>query len=229
MDAAPKNVLPERDPNANLSLDLDYLLTEIVHCDYQYCPKLEDMHKEAIMLAAEMYEMPLHFDLVQCIEDQTDPESKMCIPQMKTLVRRCTPIVDNLLRKKRVSTFPDDYLQNYDGTNYPGAFWFEGAGDIWRRMTHGGRDINVESCNVISEASEKCLRDPTKPRDYCFRLYGHSLACRPGVHCPYLRWPIMKCLEAVDDRPDFQALSKCMKQVPHFSRCEVGYVPADDY
>ena len=54
---------------------LDYVTTEIVHCDDEFCPDLKDMMMDALLIAAEIKEPKLEAELRQCQTSysQSDP------------------------------------------------------------------------------------------------------------------------------------------------------------
>ena len=118
----------------------------------------------------------------------------------------------------------NDPLQGYDGIKYGSPFWFEGAGDIWRRTTHKSKRVSVKDCAKVKKDSEECLADPQKPNDYCYRLYGHALACEPGTNCPYLRFPILKCLQEAHV-VDYAKVKSCVEAIPNYAACIKGFVP----
>eukprot|EP00461_Guttulinopsis_vulgaris_P007727 UN07777 len=71
---------------------------------------------------------------------------------------------------------------------------------------------------------KQCLADPSKPQDYCYRLYGHSLVCESGVNCDYLRFPMMQCLQT-HAIPDYEALKNCMQSIPNYTKCTKAPAP----
>lgn len=136
---------------------------------------------------------------------------------------RVQPFVRDTVERKRQAISPDP-LADYDGTQYMAPFWFEGAGDIWRRTDHGSRRYSLKSCGDVKVSSENCLTDPTKPNDYCLRLYGHAVICEAGYNCPYLRFPMMKCIQE-GHLGDYLRLKGCVESLPNYSACLRGYVP----
>ena len=51
---------------SNAADQLDYITTEIVHCDDEFCPDLKDMMMDALLIAAEIKEPQLEAQLRQC-------------------------------------------------------------------------------------------------------------------------------------------------------------------
>lgn len=203
--------------------DLDFAITSIVNCDNEYCADLKDMLMDATFSLVQLQHPQLHADLERCAEQgRSDDE---CIPIFIDSVNRVQPYLHSLIDRKRQATQPDP-LQAYDGVKYGSPFWFEGAGDIWRRIAHQSKIATVKDCARVRADSEQCLADPSKPNDYCFRLYGHALVCEPGVNCPYLRFPLMKCLQETH-QTDFQRLKNCAESIPNFHPCTRGYVPQE--
>ena len=125
-----------------------------------------------------------------------------------------------LIERKRLTISPDP-LKYYNGINYLSPFWFEGAGEIWRRVSHGSSKVSVRDCLRIRRDSEQCLQDSTQSEEYCFRLYAQQAICESGTHCPYLRFPLMKCLSSSQTRPQ---IDECLTNVPNFTDCKHAYV-----
>jgi hypothetical protein len=48
------------------SAHLDYISSEIVHCDDEFCPDLKDMVMDALLCAAEVKEPQLYNELINC-------------------------------------------------------------------------------------------------------------------------------------------------------------------
>lgn len=200
---------------------LDYVTTEIVHCDDEFCPDLKDMMMDALLIAAEIKEPKLEAELRQCqtTYSQSDPR---CDRLFMQLISKVNPWVFELVQKKRQSISPDP-LQGYDGIKFGSPFWYEGAGDIWRRVSHGSKLVSVKDCERVRNVAEECLRNPANANDYCYRLYGHSLVCEAGVNCPYLRFDFIRCLQE-HHLTDFAAVRNCVENVPQYKPCTKGYV-----
>ena len=138
------------------------------------------------------------------------------------VISKVNPWVFELVQKKRQSISPDP-LQGYDGIKFGSPFWYEGAGDIWRRVSHGSKLVTVKDCERVRNIAEECLRNPANANDYCYRLYGHSIVCEAGVHCPYLRFDFIRCLQE-HHLTDFAAVRNCVENVPQYKPCTKGYV-----
>lgn len=67
--------LPMSNTRSNAADQLDYITTEIVHCDDEFCPDLKDMMMDALLIASEIKEPKLEAELRQCqtTYSQTDP------------------------------------------------------------------------------------------------------------------------------------------------------------
>lgn len=207
----------------NPEVDLDFAVTEIVHCDDEFCPELKELFLDALFDILEIKFPDKHKALVRCSEQgRSDAE---CAPIFMDAMTYANPIAFDLIEKKRQAISPDP-LQGYDGLQYGSPFWFEGAGEVWRRMAHGSRRTTVRSCEKIRTQAEQCLSDPNKSNDYCYRLYTSSLMCVPGVHCPYTRYPFLRCLQNVGTS-NYDQASECIRNVPNYDACMKGFVPPD--
>jgi hypothetical protein len=215
---------PARDPH--VLLDLDYVMTEIIRCDDEFCPDLRDMVTDGVELTIRWKYPEMQEEIEQCASIELHNPKDIHINCQELFIEafnRSAPIFYNTLKKKRQAISPDP-LQNYDGQLYASPFWFEGSGDIWRRIFHGSKRITVSDCEQVRYLAAECLKDPEKSNDFCFRLYGHSMICEAGCHCPYLRFPLLGCLQD-SFHADFHKLRACIETIPHFRECNTGYVP----
>lgn len=207
--------------SSSSNADLDYIISEIIHCDDTFCPDLRDLHMDGLFITMELKFPEIQRDLQQCTEDGRPQDE--CTPICMEGLERANPLFQQSIDRYRQSQHTDP-LQNYDGVKYGSPFWFEGAGEVWRRSAHGSRRVTVKQCEQVRKASDMCLADPTKPNDYCFRLYGHALLCEPGMHCPYLRFPLLNCLQT-STVVDYHRLKACAQAIPNFEQCQQGFVP----
>ena len=204
------------DPNMNM--DLDFVLHEIVQCDNEYCPDLQSMYLDAAILAIKAYYPDKDTLFTQC-EKQGRPDHE-CGAIFNSNLNIVQPQLAGLIERKRLTISPDP-LKYYNGIHYLSPFWFEGAGEIWRRVSHGSTKVSVRDCLRIRRDSEQCFKDGTQSPEYCFRLYAQQAICEPGTHCPYLRFPLMKCLSNSQTQ---QHIDDCLFAVPNFNECKHGYV-----
>lgn len=213
-----------KDPyNSSPTADLDYIISEIVHCDDTFCPDLRDLHMDGLFMMMELKFPEIQQNLQKCTQDGRPQDE--CAPICMDGLERTNPIFQQTIERYRQSQNQDP-LQNYDGIKYGSPFWFEGAGEVWRRMAHGSRRTTVRSCEKIRTQAEQCLSDPNKSNDYCYRLYTSSLMCVPGVHCPYTRYPFLRCLQNVGTS-NYDQASECIRNVPNYDACMKGFVPPD--
>jgi hypothetical protein len=209
-------------PRANINVDIDFIASEIVRADDEFAPDLRDMYMDLSFTLIEARFPQLHQALAECGSGYNLKASPECAAVYIEAMNRIQPFVHDVIERKRQAISPDP-LQNYDGIKYMSPFWFEGAGDVWRRVDHGSRRYSIKSCADVRRNSENCLTDPTKPNDYCFRLYGHALICEPGYNCPYLRFPLMKCIQE-GHISDYARLKNCVEGLPNYAACTRGYV-----
>lgn len=199
----------------------DYLIDHIVRCDDEYCPDLKDLYMDAIFVAMKIKLPEIHDDLIRCTE-QNRPDDE-CGPIFIQGVNRSNPLVYDSVDRHRQATC-EDPLQGYDGLKYTSPFWFEGAGDVWRRLAHGSQLVDVKNCQEINKLAEACVLDTSKPQDYCLRLYGHSAICASGVNCSYTQLPAIRCLQKNND---FETINDCLNKVPNFRTCATKFVPQE--
>jgi hypothetical protein len=205
--------------------DLDYLVTQIIRCDDQYCEGLSDMFMDTILVAIHVKYPEMQRDIEQCI-DEHGLEAKPCTAMFMEAINRVNPMVYDLIEQKRRLISPDPLI-NYDGLQYISPFWFTGAGDIWRRIDGRSKRVNITNCNIVQKNLDECLALPQNKRNNgCFIEYSHAKMCAPGVHCPYLRLPMTQCMynEAINDYRD---LDYCFSTISKFDKCKDGFVPLD--
>jgi hypothetical protein len=178
------------------------------------------------------------FEAIQLVLSHQDPATMTKIVKCtnrEDMVEECTNLYANAFAEHNVAVFKmieqkrqelsPDPLENYDGTLYESPFWFSHAGDIWRRITHGSRTVNVErDCARLKKMADHCLNDDSISHQDCLNIYSHSLACAPGSFCPYLRQPLMTCMHGSGIQ-DYDQMRACINQIPNYTACERGYVP----
>jgi hypothetical protein len=199
-------------------MDLDFILHEIIQCDNEYCADLQSMYLDAAILTIKNYYPEKDALFVQCEKNQR-PDHE-CGAIFNTNLNISQPKLASLLEKKRLTISPDP-LKYYNGIHYLSPFWFEGAGEIWRRVSHGSTKVSVRDCQRIRRDSEQCYKDGKQSPDYCFRLYSQQAICESGTHCPYLRFPLMKCLSQSTNQRE---IDDCLLSVPNYYECKAGYV-----
>lgn len=153
--------------------------------------------------------------------DQTRLPFVECRSMFLDALQKVQPILYSALDRRReaISTEP---LQNYDGFDYQSPFWFEGAGDLWRRKTHGSNRITPRNCMQLKQQARLCLANPQKESRECFLPLASSLTCVAGLNCPDLRLPMIQCI--VDSSTavgNFQKFQDCLSNVAHFKQCSI--------
>lgn len=216
------NMPDPHDVDETLLIDIKNTTDRILHCDNNFCPDAHDTYLDLIFLSMQELFPALSQDVTQCLEERSQSE---CTPLVIEAFNRVGPTVNKRLDQLRQEK-SDDPLKNYDLTRYDTPFWFEGAGEIWRRVTHGSNRVGIRDCTKVHEQAQRCLKDPSKTDSECFTLYGHSLMCEPGVHCPYLRFPMLRCM-GDPAAPNFEALKNCVQTAPNYQRCTREFVPQD--
>jgi hypothetical protein len=208
----------------NPSSDLLFIINQIVECDNRFCPELKDMYSDGLAILMQIKYPEMHRDLIRCSQQgRTELE---CSPFFVEGIARVNPLFHQMVHKRRMQVQPDPLGPSYDGLLYNAPFWFEGAGDIWRRTLNGSVRVSIAECSRIKRESEQCLNDPSKPTDYCFRLYAGAVMCEPGTNCPYMHFPLLRCAQTAPGT-DFQWLNNCFKTIPNFESCTQGFVPID--
>lgn len=211
----------ENDPFA----DLDYLITQIVRCDEQFCEKLPDMHMDTMMVGIGVKYPEIERDMEVCVAEH-GANSKPCNALFLEAVNRINPMIYDLIEQKRRAISVDP-LVNYDGLQYLSPFWFTGAGDIWRRIDGRSKRTTIADCNRVKKRLDECLALPENQRtNHCFDEYASAQICVPGTNCPYLRLPMTQCMYS-EHIEDYRALDHCLSTIPRFQRCQDGFVPAD--
>ena len=205
--------------------DLDYLVTQIVRCDEQFCETLPDMHMDTMLISIHIKYPEIQHDLDTCIAEH-GPGAKPCMALFTEAVNRVNPMVYDLIEQKRRAISPDP-LVNYDGLQYMSPFWFEGSGDIWRRVDGRSKRVSIADCHRVQRRLDDCLALPENQRTTnCFKEYAHVQMCVPGTHCPYLRFPMTQCMFS-ELITDYRGLDHCFSTIPRFQRCQEGFVSLD--
>jgi hypothetical protein len=208
----------------NPQVEIDFLLNEIILCDDQYCPDLPDIYQDLIYTLISTKYPTIADDIRRCTLE--GGEDKDCVPLFIDGSNRVNPLVHELLDGKRQAISPDP-LTSYDGLRYNSPFWFEGAGDVWRRIAHNSSKVSIKDCAKLRQDAERCLADPTKPNDFCYRLYTNDLICEAGVHCTYMRADLLGCTTSTAIG-QYKQLKQCIEAIPNYTPCTRGYVPRRD-
>jgi len=214
-----------QDTERNPSSDLLFIINQIVACDDIYCPELRDMYSDGLAVLMQIKYPEMHRDLVRC--SQQGRSELECSPLFVEGIARVNPLFHQMIHKRRFQIQPDPLNETYDGLLYNAPFWFEGTGDIWRRTLNGSTRISIDNCAEVKAQSEKCLNDPSKPTDYCFRLYSGAVMCESGTNCPYLHFPLLRCAQTTPGS-DFQFLNDCLKRIPNYLGCTNAFVPLEN-
>lgn len=210
--------------------DLNYVLDEIVACDDKHCPWIDELFPDAVMLLMAVRFPEIVRDLSRC-EVAKKPQHE-CTSLFMEGLNRTNPILQDLLERRRGKK--DDPLQGYDPMLYQEPFWFQGVGNIWRRIEHGSKKVTVKNCHYLRREVDQCFKDGKLPGYICERKRGEAQACEAGCYCPYLRYKIFKCLyaptpeyqtEENDKNPSYPEIRGCLEALPNFKPCQRGYVP----
>jgi hypothetical protein len=228
------------------TLTLDQIVTEVVRCDDRFCPEYEYLYMEGVERILHIKWPQLEMDIVRC-RDENRPDEQ-CVPLMKEVMDRAGPVFADAVNQKRLTTMKDPLL-NYSGLQYLHPFWFDGVGEIWRRVAHGSRQYSFKDCKKLLTKSEQCLRrmedeksggtNPLIPKNIekmtplekqtCLRDYSEASACESGTICPYLRIPLILCMSKGDyedpDTVQYKIVQNCFDKLPHYKACQVQYVP----
>ena len=205
----------------NPSSDLLFIINQIVECDNRFCWDLKDMYSDGLGILMQIKYPEMHRDLLRCT--QQGRSELECSPLFVEGIARVNPLFHQMVYKRRLQVQPDPLGPSYDGLLYNAPFWFEGAGEIWRRTMNGSTRVSVRDCDRVKHESEQCLNDPTKPTDFCFRLYAGATMCTPGANCPYLHFPLIKCAQSTPG-VDYQMFNDCVKRITNFEQCSSGHV-----
>jgi hypothetical protein len=209
-------------PQALISEDLNFLLSEIVHCDEVYCYDLRDMIFEAIQLVLSHQDPKTMNKITRCTG--FDDEMEECTELYANAFAQHNPAVFQMIQLKRKELSPDP-LEDYDGTLYESPFWFQYAGDVWRRITHKSKQIDiVRDCARLKRLADQCLKDDEISHKDCLTIYSNSLACAPGAYCPYLRQPLMTCMHG-SGIAEYDLMRDCINKIPNYTPCQVDYTP----
>lgn len=205
--------------------DLDYLVTQIVRCDEQFCHELPEMHMDAVLVSSHLKYPEIQRDIEVCGAEH-GLEAPQCHALFLEALNRVNPILYDLIEQKRRVLSPDPLI-NYDGLQYMSPFWFTGAGDVWRKVDGRSKRTSIANCQLVKKRLDECLALPENKRTTaCVDEYAHAQICAPGIHCPYLRLPMTQCMynDLVDD---YRGIDHCLSTIPKFHRCQDGFVPLD--
>jgi hypothetical protein len=227
--APPPRELPTIDDKS----ELDDYVTDLVRCDDEYCPDFPQLLSESIFEISRLQHPQLYTEMVRCNDellsklklDSNSDYGDVCKEMVVKATQTALPTLDSLCDAKRFSSSPDP-LYGYHGMDFPDPFWFEGAGEVWRRTSSGSVKITIDDCKKVRRVAEQCLLDETKPNDYCFHLYQHAIMCEPGTNCPYLRLPMVRCTY-LHNQVDYKSLKDCIDLLPNVEKCRQGWVPVD--
>lgn len=213
-------------------LSLDEIVTTLVGCDEKFCEDFEYIFMEGIERILHIKWPQLEMDLVRC-RDENRPEHE-CAPLMEEVLERASPIFMDMVNQKRFKISKDP-LANYSGLQYMHPFWFDGVGEIWRRVAHGSRRYSVKDCKDLLLKSEQCLSqydsldNNNGAKGECLRQFSEASACESGTICPYLRIPLLVCMTRTNyDEPtekQFKQVQKCYDELPNYKKCKVQYIP----
>eukprot|EP00461_Guttulinopsis_vulgaris_P001083 UN01083 len=202
-----------------LSDYFDYLCGEMIQCDEAYCPNLVDAYSDAIGLALSLRYEDVLKEVEQCAE-KYGQDAEECDQLNETAAGYAIPIVDDKLEQLRREKY-DKPLQQYHPMMYQSPFWFEGAGNLWRRWDHKG----VEKDQLQSELEElENYAATATDREYTL-LYPHARMARAGLNCFELRPDLLQCLA---DVMNHEATKKCFDAIPNIQQCSTGFNPQSE-
>lgn len=205
---------------------LDTIIRDIVKCDDELCPDyLGRLSLIQNVLLEQRFPRVLS-TYYHCVRTNPDPD-KNCGHIYEGGLERVAPIMNGLLNHERIKTKTDPLL-NYNAAFYLHSFWYQGIGDIWRRVSNESRVVTVADCQTVIRESERCFTDPKKVKDgTCFKLYGEALACETGANCTYLQEPMIACLsrKKIIDSGNYEKMKDCLFDIPNFQLCRTQIVP----
>lgn len=203
--------------------EFDSAMLDIVRCDDMFCPNLDQLYQRAIYVTAQRFDQPLLDGFHECVMTSThDVERHQCRQQFLNIFSKYNE--DMALRIDELrQMYSDDPLSGGNPLEYESPFWFEGAGDVWRRYDHRTPKSGVHNCQKVIQQAEQCLNDATKPNELCYRLYSHALICAPGMFCSSLRMPLLKCVQECH-AIDYDRIKSCVRAIPNYIPCHTKYV-----
>jgi hypothetical protein len=196
----------------------------VLSADEKFIPNVQQAYQDALLEYTSTQDPRAVEDFAKCIANET---FQKCTPIFAHIARNQEHGFNNHLNALRRIIYKNDLWQNFNPLTYASPFWYEGAGNAWRHATfnqHTRESFAV--CEKTTKEADRCLADPTLTNDYCFRLYQHKVACGPGLNCPYLRFPLLKCMQK-GDTTDYMAFTACAKSIPKFESCTKSYTPKE--
>lgn len=188
------------------------LIDDMSHCRDAYCPNLDEVYTNCIMMALQQHHPQIHREVDQCAALH-GVGSQECERVNEHAMDLAVPIVDAALEAK-FATLPGPRLEDYHPMEYLSPFWFEGAGQLWRRWTHQGltREELYEQLVALEEMAES---DETSAH-HKLLLYPHAKMARAGLNCTALKPSLMMCLMYAGD---IEAMGECFGKIPNIAEC----------
>jgi hypothetical protein len=221
-------------PEPYTPLELDQLhsnykdtISNIANCSQTFCPGLQQHFDRSLRLALEI-DSPEHmYKYRKCRFDRilTLMNPNTCQEALNNVIDDISPRVIKSIEKETM-LLTGEKLDDYIGLSYDAPFWFTGAGDVWRRFQHNSTLIQDKQnpCEMLKTSTAKCLADKNKTEDDCYFEYTQSTICDPGIHCRYLRVPMVNCL-AANPFTNYNGVTQCLEMLPNFQTCQVEFTP----
>jgi hypothetical protein len=199
------------------SEDTQNCFSALLSCDDKYCSNYREVYDHTQLSLWEDVHKESYDKWHECCA--TGQERGVCQRIFDFGEKKTIAVLEEVLKNQRL--IHPNPLVDYDGLVYQSPFWFEGAGEVWRKTDHSSKRLGLTVCKKLRKDVEQCLLDRHEEgsTDFCYRQFQHSLICEPGLNCPYLRFPMMQCFRKIQGI-DYVRFRACVKLVPNYASCK---------